>query len=64
MEKGREECAGEHAGGKKERERGMVLKVEEQPVTQPEGGEKGRQRARGSEDPERGPGGGERAIIE
>lgn len=46
MEKGREECAEEHAGGKKEREGGMVLKVEEQPVTQPEGGEKGGPRIR------------------
>lgn len=47
----------------KERERGMVLKVEEQPVTQPEGGEKGMQRARGSEHPERGPGGGEERLL-
>lgn len=56
--------AQESMPGERKRERGLVLKVEEQPVTQPEGGEEGRQRARGSEDPERGPGGGERVIIE
>lgn len=51
--------AQESMPGERKRERGMVPKVEEQPVTQPEGGEEGWQRARGSGDPERGPGGGE-----
>lgn len=59
-----ERSAQKSMSGERKRERGMVLKVEEQPVTQPAGGEKGRQRTRGCEDPAMGPGGVERVIIE